>query len=357
MEAMISIAQPSGAPAPLSDGPGSSLDELALEKARDQHRPRDEDERSREPALEPELAKYQLAWQAQQPQALALRRRNESVPTEVEIKVGTTDRQDRLELANEPDKKDKSPLLDARPGKLALAAIGLRAQKHGDVALAMNDARQGKPVLAEGEQQRGEPLGDFLLTKRDARVGMLMPFVAGQGPIQEGEQDLNLQVVRQSAVELGEPALARSKDALSRMKKNASPHTVPLASPQPMPDLIPLTQASSHAERLRAAKQAPAAAQRRMSGEATASTVGTAAPATQNGLTYQFRRWGNEHSVTVQGGLSGSLLLQPSDALVAQRLGEQWQSGNPQQWQLARDGGEGRGQQQPRQDEEDESGC
>ncbi|WP_440029661.1 SpaN/EivJ family type III secretion system needle length determinant [Chromobacterium amazonense] len=78
-------------------------------------------------------------------------------------------------------------------------------------------------------------------------------------------------------------------------------------------------------------------------------------PTLQSGLTYRFSSWGGEHAVTVQGPAGGSLLLQPSDALVAQRLSEQWQSGNPQQWQLARDSGEGREQRQPQQHEEDEA--
>jgi hypothetical protein len=73
------------------------------------------------------------------------------------------------------------------------------------------------------------------------------------------------------------------------------------------------------------------------------------------GLTYRFTRWGAEHAVTVQGPTSGALLLQPSDSLVTQQLNAQWQSGDPQKWQLARDGSEGREQRHQQQNEEDEA--
>ncbi|PJG60117.1 type III secretion system needle length determinant, SpaN/EivJ family [Aeromonas cavernicola] len=72
-----------------------------------------------------------------------------------------------------------------------------------------------------------------------------------------------------------------------------------------------------------------------------------------NGLTYRFTRWGAEHTVTMQGAPGGNLLLQPSDSVVTQQLTEQWQSGHPQKWQLARDGGEERNpHQQQHEDEE-----
>lgn len=74
-----------------------------------------------------------------------------------------------------------------------------------------------------------------------------------------------------------------------------------------------------------------------------------------SGLTYRFTRWGAEHAVTVQGQTSGALLLQPSDSLVTQQLSAQWQSGDPQKWQLARDGSEGRESRHQQQNEEDEA--
>ncbi|HID7510677.1 TPA: type III secretion system needle length determinant, SpaN/EivJ family [Enterobacter hormaechei] len=74
-----------------------------------------------------------------------------------------------------------------------------------------------------------------------------------------------------------------------------------------------------------------------------------------SGLTYRFTRWGAEHTVTIQGQTGGALLLQPSDPLVTQQLSAQWQSGDPQKWQLARDGSEGREQRHQQQNEEDEA--
>ncbi|MGL6350325.1 MAG: type III secretion system needle length determinant, SpaN/EivJ family, partial [Aeromonas sp.] len=65
---------------------------------------------------------------------------------------------------------------------------------------------------------------------------------------------------------------------------------------------------------------------------------------------------GAEHTVTVQGSTGGNLLLQPSDSVVTQQLSEQWQSGHPQKWQLARDGGEERNPHQ-QQYEDDETLC
>lgn len=75
----------------------------------------------------------------------------------------------------------------------------------------------------------------------------------------------------------------------------------------------------------------------------------------QGGLTYRFSRWGADHTVSVQGQTGGTLVLQPSDTLVAQQLSDQWQSGNPQKWQLTPDGGEGRRQRHQQEHEEDES--
>lgn len=72
-----------------------------------------------------------------------------------------------------------------------------------------------------------------------------------------------------------------------------------------------------------------------------------------NGLIYRFTRWGAEHTVTVQGATGGNLLLQPSDSVVTQQLSEQWQSGHPQKWQLARDGGEERNPHQQQYEDEE----
>lgn len=91
-----------------------------------------------------------------------------------------------------------------------------------------------------------------------------------------------------------------------------------------------------------------------MSSPSPFAAQGAEVPVKQpNGLTYRFTRWGAEHTVTVQGTTGGNLLLQPSDSVVTQQLSEQWQSGHPQKWQLARDGGEERNpHQQQHEDEE-----
>ncbi|MGC0152622.1 type III secretion system needle length determinant, SpaN/EivJ family [Chromobacterium vaccinii] len=80
------------------------------------------------------------------------------------------------------------------------------------------------------------------------------------------------------------------------------------------------------------------------------------APAPEaSGLTYRFQSWGAGHAVTVQASPGATqLTLQPSDNLVQQRLSEQWQSGNPQQWNLAGDGRDGGGRDQRRQHDEEE---
>lgn len=91
-----------------------------------------------------------------------------------------------------------------------------------------------------------------------------------------------------------------------------------------------------------------------MSSPSPFAAQGAEVPVKQpNGLTYRFTRWGAEHTVTVQGTTGANLLLQPSDSVVTQQLSEQWQSGHPQKWQLARDGGEERNpHQQQHEDEE-----
>ncbi|HHR5906270.1 TPA: type III secretion system needle length determinant, SpaN/EivJ family [Providencia alcalifaciens] len=55
-----------------------------------------------------------------------------------------------------------------------------------------------------------------------------------------------------------------------------------------------------------------------------------------NSLTYRFQRWGGEYSVNIQAQ-SGSVMLSPSDALVEQKLNDNWQSGNPHRWHLVQE--------------------
>ncbi|MEJ8675058.1 type III secretion system needle length determinant, SpaN/EivJ family [Chromobacterium amazonense] len=369
MEAMISIAQSGGALSSLADGPASSLDELALERARDRQRPREEDEHWGEPTLE--STPPQIAWLPLLSQSLDLPRRSESFLAEAAVKADKVDRRDGLARDSKPVKKDMLPLLDVGQSKQQPSAIALRGGQSNEpnerAALAMQDARQVNRVrvaAGQGALRNGAQSEESSLAMQAARQAKQASPVAKQEPQLPSEQEVEVISGMPAAAKPGDLVQTRSKSALSQMGKNVSFQAGSLDSAQSMADVIPLTQvpaasqpSSLQAERSRAAGPESATVPRRMAGEAKASMVSGAVSATQNGLTYQFRLWGNEHSVTVQGTLSGSLLLQPSDVLVAQRLGEQWQSGNPQQWQLARDGGEGRGQQQPQRDEEDESGC
>ncbi|WP_434626732.1 SpaN/EivJ family type III secretion system needle length determinant [Chromobacterium sp. CV08] len=140
------------------------------------------------------------------------------------------------------------------------------------------------------------------------------------------------------------------------------------AAPPPAPARPPRkpeTEAAPAAAPVRAeaaridAPQVPAEAPRQPKPQPqTAPAAPQAAPAPEaSGLTYRFQSWGATHAVTVQATPgSAQLTLQPSDSLVQQRLGEQWQSGNPQQWNLAGDGRDGGGQDRRRQRDEEEEG-
>lgn len=76
-------------------------------------------------------------------------------------------------------------------------------------------------------------------------------------------------------------------------------------------------------------------------------------------LTYRFNKWGNEHSVKVQSQSRvdvPQLMLQPSDSLVAQRLGEHLsQTSPPGNWTVLEDGKQREERRAPEQidDEED----
>ncbi|KMN36756.1 hypothetical protein VI26_05590 [Chromobacterium sp. LK1] len=112
----------------------------------------------------------------------------------------------------------------------------------------------------------------------------------------------------------------------------------------------------AQAQALPAREAAPPARPRQDAAQAQPAPYAPSAPEpAQPGLTYRFQRWGGEHAVNVQSQPGGVLSLQPSDSLVQQRLGEQWQSGNPQQWQMARDDGHEQGRRQPQRDEEEDA--
>ncbi|HEJ7043050.1 TPA: hypothetical protein SMF55_004855 [Serratia liquefaciens] len=75
----------------------------------------------------------------------------------------------------------------------------------------------------------------------------------------------------------------------------------------------------------------------------------------QNGLTYQFSRWGEGHAVTVVKNEGQIFTFRPSDTVVNQQLSQQWSSGNPEKWQLSDDGHQKHQQRDRQQPEEDET--
>lgn len=71
-------------------------------------------------------------------------------------------------------------------------------------------------------------------------------------------------------------------------------------------------------------------------------------------LTYRFQRWGGDFSVNIQPQ-SGAMMLSPSDALVEQKLNDNWQSGNPNRWHLVQEENrEGRQSQNQHMTEDEE---
>ncbi|WP_374424698.1 type III secretion system needle length determinant, SpaN/EivJ family [Chromobacterium sp.] len=150
----------------------------------------------------------------------------------------------------------------------------------------------------------------------------------------------------ESAAPMSGPASIAAREGGDARKSEAAPVGAVAAPPQPQ------AQATATPPR----EAAPPARPRQDAAPAQPAPSAPSAPEpAQPGLTYRFQRWGGEHAVNVQSQPGGVLSLQPSDSLVQQRLGEQWQSGNPQQWQMARDDGREQGRQQPQRDEEEDA--
>lgn len=320
MEAMTRIAPPGGAPTTLPGEADNTLDSLARELARNKPRPRDEDERRRDVADEmPSSPPRQVPL----PLALAALRRGE--PGQDAAGTGGRDRTPVLDKSGRWHKP-------GAPGE----AVAAKSRKVPTEASAMDKSHK-VPALPLA----GKALG------MDA-----VPLTQGEGLEQApaGEPaGAPVQAAAQLARRAGAARPAPAAPTLVRTEAGErKPHhesaTPPLLVSQPAPHIAPRGRGEPAAVLQRHARHEPAPTQ-----------AVSEPPTLQSGLTYRFSSWGAEHAVTVQGQAGGSLLLQPSDPLVAQRLSEQWQSGNPQQWQLARDGGEGREQHRPQQDEEDEA--
>lgn len=193
-------------------------------------------------------------------------------------------------------------------------------------------------------------------------AGMVTGSAAGAASeaalIQAPDMKHKVAAVADSVSPAAAPGASTQAESAHRPAKDATGEEA-MASLQSLPNQLkqaPLQQASQPAP----AQPSTRAALMKMAASAKVGDDSPASPAvagTQDGMTYRFRSWGNEHSVTVQGQADGSMLLQPSNTLVAHRLDQQWQSGNPQQWNLARENGHQGGQQQQHQqhDAEDEA--
>ncbi|WP_227105386.1 SpaN/EivJ family type III secretion system needle length determinant [Chromobacterium rhizoryzae] len=152
----------------------------------------------------------------------------------------------------------------------------------------------------------------------------------------------------EAAAPVPTPTPAAAREGGETRKTESAPAAAAALTPPPAQPSAPATPPPREAAPQARPRQDPALSQ-------TTPSAPSAPEPAQPGLTYRFQRWGGEHAVNVQSQPGGVLSLQPSDSLVQQRLGEQWQSGNPQQWQMARDDGREQGRQQPQRDEEEDA--
>ncbi|OVE47220.1 type III secretion system needle length determinant, SpaN/EivJ family [Chromobacterium violaceum] len=247
---------------------------------------------------------------------------------------------------------------DASPRAHVAGAAGKRLSEDGKAGARWGGKTQLSPFAlpawreAFAPQAIGGEGGEARLKAVDGAAARLkeeaMPLAGGDaGTVSPQTETLLQEHVREAA-----PA---SNDA-PPAKKAREGETKPAA--MPAPGMAP--QAAQHQAHLPAQAAQPAAPRSRADWkQALAAGAATPAQAQETGavLTYRFQRWGGEHAVSVQAlGHAGAtqLSLTPSDGLVQQRLAEQWQSGNPQQWTLRDDGGQGSGGRQPQRDEEEE---
>ncbi|WP_157380559.1 type III secretion system needle length determinant, SpaN/EivJ family [Burkholderia ubonensis] len=293
METMIPIALPGDGAMASRDDTDSLIDSLSRELTRREPQPRKEEERDRESVAEAG------PWLSPLPPALAALRRNKLGQMAPAVKL--EGRSQSLTVRDLPRNGGAAP--------------------HRDKAAVKPGAQDGKHPAT---------LPEAAGTKAESMVA------ADRG----------------QALPAGQIAAAPKQAALASLE-SALPHSV---ERKPRPDALPSQGSPTQSASFSRFTPSPSPQARReaMSGMSrhASSESAPSVDVPQSALTYRFSRWGGEHAVTVQAPANGVLLLQPSDALVAQRLSEQWQSGNSQQWQLARDGGE---QRQPQQQEEDEA--
>lgn len=128
------------------------------------------------------------------------------------------------------------------------------------------------------------------------------------------------------------------EDSLPVLKKDhVSKHKSIEAAVLPMTALLSSTPVSSNADVQPKANflqksNLEAKIQAAVENRKTLETSGVDA----NSLIYRFQRWGGDYSVSIQPQ-SGAMMLSPSDAIVEQKLNDNWFSGNPHRWHLVQD--------------------
>lgn len=305
MDTVIAIALPGRAPILSQDETKSTLDNRARELARHKPRQRRNDERQQEGGSA--LPLFPMQSLPLPPALAALRQKehflknehvsgNAPVSGNAEIKVD-----------------DSTALL--RKSKMTLGAQTRPAEKY-DAML---------PIALENRALQGASAQAISLTEVEP-TDIRKVFLQQRQPV------AHLPVARTVV-----PTSGRREVQEKRTRDEGTVVLPPVSQPAPLSSLRPRIEAqvamSSHAP--------------------TTASVADAPMIQPSGLTYRFTRWGAEHTVTVQGQTSGVLMLQPSDLLVTQQLSAQWHTGNPQRWQLARDGSEGREPRHHQQNEED----
>ncbi|MEO2215489.1 type III secretion system needle length determinant, SpaN/EivJ family [Chromobacterium vaccinii] len=298
-----------------------------------------------------------------------------------------------VSVADKPAAGSASPLFaaDSRPAMEAPAAgtashaepvlerkLSPRAEKTAEAPPA-GDAREARRAshdagsamsssapaegAAVGRQTQSEPMPQPKLAPDGLPAASeVLPQPAWEHPLAKADNRQALAIA---------PAPA-SAPPVSDWRPAAAPSSMPGPSPQPArrvaaaprkpseatPDVMAYGAAGNQVLPLRPREAEPEpllpSAKRKSAPVKPAETEPAPAPP---GLSYRFQRWGGEHAVTIQTqvGTAGlQLQLLPSDSLVQQRLSDQWQSGNPQQWSLGRDGGEKRQDPQPQAEQEED---
>lgn len=231
----------------------------------------------------------------------------------------------------------------ARPQGAQAAAAALAAQHAASLAPTA-DAPVKVVAQTLGAQSKAEPAlrkAEHASAKGEASLPAAAPQTAAAAPTPLGR------TVSKAEAAAPVPTPAAAREGGETRKTESAPAAAALTPPPAQPS-APATPPPREAAPQARPRQDPALSQ-------TTPSAPSAPEPAQPGLTYRFQRWGGEHAVNVQSQPGGVLSLQPSDSLVQQRLGEQWQSGNPQQWQMARDDGREQGRQQPQRDEEEDA--